>query len=98
MNAVSGPIPITEQENEEGLRALERLETQILTMVDRLREEQRERQAAERQISVLRKELAEKDALLEAVRNGRTKVESSQKAVKERILALIEKVEALEAE
>ncbi len=98
MNAATGPIPVAEHETEEGLHALERLESQILTMVDRLREEQRARQAVERQLNVLRKELADKDALVEAVRNGRAKLEASQNAVRERIAALIERIETLEQE
>lgn len=98
MDAASGPLPVIEQETEEGLQALERLESQILTLVDRLREEERARRASERQINVLRKELADKDALVEAVRNGRAKLEASQQAVRERIGALIERIEASEKE
>ena len=64
----------------------------------RLREEERARRASERQINVLRKELADKDALVEAVRNGRAKLEASQQAVRERIAVLIERIEASEKE
>ena len=83
-------------EDNRDVEALERLEARVLEIVEQLRETRARQLAAEKDVELLRHELAEKDRLIEKLEAERSDDQTSRKAVRGRIESLLERVESLE--
>ena len=78
------------------IAALEKLESRILEIVEQLRVARRKQTLAEEEAAQLREQLEEKQRRIDELDAQQNETESNRGAVKQRIEALLERIESIE--